>query len=210
MCTDEPPIWYRQVMEIWVATGNKGKLQEIQLLLKDIPNLQLHSQGEIPGFSPRPEDATTFIANARIKTRTLKAVKNQHWVMGEDSGLEVFGLNNLPGVHSARYAGPKASDSENIAKLLKMMAIKPMSNRNARFVCHLVVFTPTGEEWNFEGEMKGQIAKAPAGNLGFGYDPVFIPEGQNKTLAELGPGFKNQHSHRAEALRKFLEKLKTT
>lgn len=195
-------------MEIWVATSNKGKLQEIQLLLKEVPDLKLHSQDEISGFATRPEDGKTFLDNARIKTRTLRAVKNQHWVIGEDSGLEVEGLNKLPGIHSARYAGPKASDSENISKLLKMMAIKPMANRNARFVCSLVVFTPTGEEWNFEGEMKGTISKAPAGNLGFGYDPVFTAEGQTKTLAELGPGFKNQNSHRAQALRKFLEKLK--
>jgi XTP/dITP diphosphohydrolase len=197
-------------MEIWVATGNKGKLQEIQLLLKEIPDLVLHSQGEISGFSTRPEDGKTFLENARIKTRTLRSVKNQHWVMGEDSGLEVEGMNKLPGIHSARYAGPKASDSENISKLLKMMAIKPMANRNARFVCSLVVFSPNGEEWNFEGEMKGTIAKTPAGNLGFGYDPVFIPEGQTKTLAELGPGFKNQNSHRAQALRQFLQKLKSS
>ncbi len=196
-------------MEIWVATGNKGKLQEIQLLLKDLPDLKLHTQGEINGFTPRPEDGKIFLENARIKARTLRSVKNQQWVFGEDSGLEVEGMNKLPGIHSARYAGPKASDSENIAKLLKMMAIKPMANRNARFVCSLVVFTPNGEEWNFEGEMKGTIAKAPAGNLGFGYDPIFIPEGQTKTLAELGPGFKNQNSHRAHALRKFLEKLKS-
>lgn len=194
-------------MEIWVATGNKGKLQEIQLLLKEIPNLKLHSQGEINGFSTRPEDGKTFLENARIKTRTLKSVKNQNWVIGEDSGLEVEHMNKLPGIHSARYAGPKASDSENVAKLLKMMAIKPMPNRNARFVCSLVVLSPTGEEWNFEGEMKGTIAKAPAGNLGFGYDPIFIPEGQTQTLAQLGPGFKNQNSHRAHALRQFLQKL---
>lgn len=198
-------------MEIWVATGNTGKMQEFQLgLSRDIPRLSLHSQNEIKGFSTRPEDGKTFLDNARIKAKTLKSVRNQDWVFGEDSGLEVDGLNKLPGIHSARYAGPKASDSENIAKLLKMMAIKPMPNRNARFVCCLVVMTPTGEEWVFEGEMKGQIAKLPKGNMGFGYDPVFIPEGQEKTLAELGPGFKTQNSHRARVLKMFLAKLAET
>jgi XTP/dITP diphosphohydrolase len=195
-------------MEVWVATGNKGKLQEMELVLKSIPDLQLHHQGELSTFYPRPEDGKTFLDNARIKAKTLRSVKNTQWVMGEDSGLQVEGMNGLPGIHSARYAGPKASDSENVSKLLKMMAIKPMANRNAQFHCALVVYTPTGEEWVFEADMKGVIAKAPAGQLGFGYDPIFIPEGQSKTLAELGPGIKNQNSHRSQALRQFLERLK--
>ncbi|RYF49504.1 MAG: non-canonical purine NTP pyrophosphatase, partial [Cytophagaceae bacterium] len=147
--------------------------------------------------------------NAQIKARTLKAVKPGVWILGEDAGLEVEGLNNLPGIHSARYAGPKAQDSENIAKMLKMMTIRPMPNRNARFVCSTVVFTPTGEEWHFDGSMQGKIASKPVGQLGFGYDPIFIPDGQTQTMAELGPGFKNQNSHRAKALKAFLEKLKT-
>ena len=122
--------------------------------------------------------------------------------------LEVEGLGNLPGVHSARYAGPKAADSENTAKLLKMMQIRAVANRNAQFQCALVVYTPTGEEWIFNGQLKGQIAKAPAGQHGFGYDPVFIPEGETKTLAEIGSGYKSKHSHRAHATMQFIEKLK--
>lgn len=197
-------------MELWIATGNKGKLNEYKLGLKDVPDLQIHAQGELPAFTPRPEDGKTFLENAQIKSRTLKAVKPGLWILGEDSGLEVEGLNNLPGIHSARYAGPKASDSENVAKLLKMMTLRPMANRKARFVCSTVVFTPAGEEWHFEGIMSGVIASKPAGQLGFGYDPVFVPDGQTQTLAELGPGFKNQHSHRAMALKAFLTKLKST
>ncbi len=197
-------------MEIWVATGNKGKLQEIELILKSIPELQLHHQGELRTFTPRPEDGKTFLDNARIKAKTLRSVKNTQWVIGEDSGLEVEGMNGLPGIHSARYAGPKASDSENISKLIKMMAIKQLANRNAKFHCAMVVYTPDGQEWTFAGDLKGQISKVPAGNLGFGYDPVFIPEGQTKTLAELGPGYKNQHSHRSQALRMFLDQLKSS
>ncbi|MFS4460747.1 RdgB/HAM1 family non-canonical purine NTP pyrophosphatase [Bdellovibrio sp. HCB2-146] len=195
--------------EFWVATGNKGKLTEYKMLLeKEFPDMKIHHQGELPTFSPRPEDGKTFEDNARIKARTLKAVKQGVWVLGEDSGLEVEGMNNLPGIHSARYAGPKASDSENVAKLLKMMALKPLKNRNARFYCSTVVFTPSGEEWVVTGEMKGTIALKPAGLHGFGYDPVFIPEGQTQTLAELGAGYKNQHSHRANALRALIEKMK--
>jgi XTP/dITP diphosphohydrolase len=193
-------------MELWIATGNKGKLSEYKLLLKEIIDLKVFSQGDISSFSPRPEDGKTFLENARIKAKTLRSIKNDVWVLGEDAGLEVEGLNNLPGLHSARYAGPKASDSENVAKLLKMMTLRPMQNRNAKFVCTTVVITPQGEEWVFTGEMKGKIASKPAGLHGFGYDPLFIPEGQTQTLAEIGDGFKTQHSHRSQALRAFLEK----
>lgn len=196
-------------MELWIATGNAGKLKEYELQLREIADLKLHSQGEIAGFTPRPEDGKTFLDNARIKARTLKAVRPEAWILGEDAGLEVAGLGGLPGVHSARYAGPKAADSENVAKLLKMMQIRAVGDRSARFVCTTVVLTPAGEEWVFEGEMKGQIAKNVAGQLGFGYDPVFVPDGETKTLAELGPGIKIQRSHRAQAMKAFLEKLRS-
>ncbi len=194
-------------MELWLATGNKGKVSEYKLLFKELVDFKIFTQNDLPTFSPRPEDGKTFLDNARIKAKTLRSVKNTVYVLGEDAGLEVEGLNNLPGIHSARYAGPKASDNENVAKMLKMMLIRPMANRNARFVCSTVVYTPTGEEWIFEGVMKGTIATKPAGNLGFGYDPIFIPEGQTKTLAELGPGAKNMNSHRAQAAKQFLQKL---
>lgn len=194
-------------MELWIATGNKGKLAEYKLLLRELPDLKVFSQADIASFTPRPEDGKTFEDNARIKAKTLRAVKNNVWVLGEDSGLVVEGLGGLPGIHSARYAGPKASDSENVAKLLKMMTLKPMQNRNAKFVASVVIYTPTGEEWVFTGEMKGVIASKPAGLHGFGYDPVFVPEGQSQTLAELGSGYKSQHSHRSHALKAFLERL---
>lgn len=197
-------------MELWIATGNAGKLKEYELQLRSLADLKLHSQHEMPGFTPRPEDGKTFLENARIKAKTLKSVRSKDWVLGEDAGLEVTGLGGIPGIHSARYAGPKASDSENVAKLLKMMQIRGVSDRSARFVCSTVIYTPTGEEWVFEGEMKGHISKAPAGQLGFGYDPVFIPEGETQTLAELGPAYKVKLSHRAKALQAFLEKLKKT
>lgn len=202
-------------MELWIATGNKGKLDEYKMALRTVPDLQIFHQGEIKGFSPRPEDGATFLDNARIKAKTLKGLKSEAWVLGEDSGLEVTGLNNLPGVHSARYAGAHAADSENVAKLLKMMQIRNISPRTAQFKCVTVVLTPAtsagpGEEWIFEGTLKGVIASKAVGQLGFGYDPVFIPENETKTLAELGPGYKIQHSHRAQALAQFIQKLKST
>lgn len=198
------------MQEIWISTGNKGKLGEFKLLLeKEFPDFKIFSISDLPTFSPPPENGATFVDNARIKARSLKAVKPNVWIIADDSGLEVEGLGGLPGVHSARYAGPKASDSENTAKLLKMMQIRQVGNRNAKFKAVLVVYSPTGEEMIFEGELKGQIAKAPAGQHGFGYDPVFVPEGESKTLAELGAGFKSKNSHRARATLAFIDKLKS-
>jgi XTP/dITP diphosphohydrolase len=197
-------------MQIWIATGNKGKLEEYKLTLGKIPELQIFSQADLPHFTPRPEDGATFLDNARIKAKSVKALKSEHWVLGEDSGLEVEGLNNLPGVHSARYAGPHARDSENVAKLLKMVQIRSSANRKAQFKCVTVVHTPDNQEWVFDAVMMGQIALKASGAMGFGYDPIFIPDGETKTLAELGPAYKIQKSHRAQALALFIAKLKET
>lgn len=198
-------------MEIWIATGNKGKLEEFKLGLKPAlsaaPHLQIFSQSDLKSFSPMPENGDTFVANARIKAKSIKALKPHTWIIADDSGLEVHGLANLPGIHSARYAGPHARDSENVAKLLKMMQIRNVTPRLAQFKCVLVIYNPEGEEFVFEGELKGSIAQKPSGLLGFGYDSVFIPDGETKTLADLGPGYKIQKSHRAVALNTFLEKF---
>lgn len=195
-------------MELWIGTTNKGKLSELKLLFeRELPELALKSLSELPSYTQPPENGQTFLDNARIKARSLKAMRPGTWVMAEDSGLEVEGLGKLPGIHSARYAGPKASDSENVAKLLKMMILRNATTRAARFYCSLVAFDPQGQEWVFEGEMQGQIAKSPSGQLGFGYDPIFIPEGESKTLAELGPGYKVSHSHRTKAAQKLAQQI---
>lgn len=191
-------------MEVWIATGNKGKLIEYKTLLEKF-DIQVHSQSELPVFTQPPENGQTFLDNARIKARALKSIKPNSWVLGEDSGLEVSGLNNFPGIHSARYAGPKASDPENIAKLMKMMSIRSANKRDARFVCTVVLFDPKGNEHIITGELKGQISKKVSGTLGFGYDPVFIADGQSKTLAELSPGEKNKISHRSQAISQIIK-----
>jgi XTP/dITP diphosphohydrolase len=200
-------------MEVWIATGNKGKLEEFKLALEKLSlnnseTFEIHHQGELKTFSPMPENGETFEANARIKAKSLKAIKPNCWIIADDSGLEVHGLNNLPGVHSARYAGPNARDSENVAKLLKMMQIRNVTPRTAQFKCVLVIYDPQGNEHVFDGEMKGRIAEKPNGLMGFGYDPVFVPDNETKSLAELGPGYKIQKSHRAVALNKFIEHIK--
>jgi XTP/dITP diphosphohydrolase len=198
-------------MEIWVATGNRGKLSEIKVLLEPLRaqsgSLDVYSITDLKVFSPPPENGSTFLDNARIKTKALKSIKLGVWVIGDDSGLEVKGLANLPGVHSARYAGPHASDSENRAKLLKMMLIRQVQDRSATFKCCLVAYSPTGEEFIFNSEFPGTLSLKERGNLGFGYDSIFIPTGLDKTLAELGPAYKNQNSHRAIVLKQFIERV---
>lgn len=189
---------------LWVATTNQGKLNEFRNLMGG--SVDLHSVNELKVYSAPPENGKTFEENARIKARTLKAMRPGEWVVADDSGLEAEGLLGMPGIHSARYAGEKASDAENVAKLLKMIQIRSAANRNARFVCVLVAYDPEGKEHILHGEVKGQIALTARGKTGFGYDPVFIPEGQDKTYAELGPAVKNQSSHRSRAIRE-LQKL---
>lgn len=194
-------------MEVWVATSNQGKLNEFRSLLEPL-GFSVHSPKNLSVYSFPQETGKTFEENARIKARSLRSVKKDVWVVGEDSGLEVEGLGGLPGIHSARYAGPKASDAENNAKLLKMLSIRSPSQRQAAFQCTLVVYDPRGAELVLKGELKGQIAQAEKGSTGFGYDSVFIPEGQEKTLAELGLAFKNKISHRAQAIRLLEAKLR--
>ncbi len=196
-------------MDLWIATTNKGKLTEFKVLLNSLPQFTLHSTSELPVFSPPPENGQTYLENARIKARSLKAVKPEAWVLADDTGIEVMGLGNkLPGVHSARYAGPNARDSENRAKLLKMMQIRNILDRSARFCCYLVVLNPQGEEWVFEGVLDGQIATKESGGVyGFGYDSIFIPKGETKTLSELEPAYKNKNSHRALAVQSFIKRF---
>ena len=191
-------------MNIWIATSNRGKLHEFCRLLAPL-NGNIYSCSDIPAYKPPPETGETFEANARIKAKSLRSVKKDDWILADDSGLEVFGLNNLPGVHSARYAGLNASDTENTAKLLKMLALRSPQKREAQFRCVLAAYSPTGQEFIFEGSSKGLIAQKQRGKNGFGYDSVFIPEGSEKTFAEMTEDKKNHSSHRSTAITKFLE-----
>jgi XTP/dITP diphosphohydrolase len=189
-------------MTLWVATTNNGKLNEFRNIMGG--KAEIRSTSELSYYSSPPETGKTFTDNARIKARTLKAMKPGEWVVADDSGLEVPGLDNLPGVHSARYAGPKASDRENVAKLLKMMQIRSAQKREAQFKCVFVVYDPQGQEHVIEGTVAGKIATSVQGAAGFGYDPVFIPEGHDKTFGDLGLAVKNQISHRAKAIRQLM------
>lgn len=194
-------------MDLWVATTNQGKLSEFKSLLSE-SGVIIHSPAELSVYAAPKETGSTFLDNARIKARSLKALKSGQWVVADDSGLEVEGLNGMPGVHSARYAGERAKDAENNAKVLKMLEIRSPMNRKAQFVCIFVAFDPTGNEHVLEGKVVGHIAPRASGTAGFGYDSIFIPEGENKTFAELGLAFKNRVSHRGQAIRKLKEILK--
>lgn len=191
------------MIDLWIATTNQGKLNEFRNLLMNV--VKIHSPSELKSYFSPKETGTTFVENARIKAKSLKAMVDG-WVVADDSGLIVEGLGGMPGIHSARYAGDKASDGENVAKLLKMMQIRTPGNRAAKFVCALVVISPTGEEHVIETEFTGKISQKSQGTTGFGYDPVFVPDGFEKTLSELGLAVKNQHSHRAKAIQ-ALKKL---
>jgi XTP/dITP diphosphohydrolase len=120
-------------------------------------------------------------------------------MLGEDSGLEVDGLGGRPGIHSARYAGPGAGDQANVARLLEELRGVGEPGRKARYVCELVCLSPGLEEFRGSGVLEGSIADEPRGSAGFGYDPVFVPEGETATVAELGDEWKREHSHRARA-----------
>lgn len=189
---------------LWIATSNSGKLLEFKRLLD---GFEIHTPAELSSFFAPPETGQTFLDNARIKTKALKAIRSNDWVMGEDAGLEVPGLGGLPGVHTARYAGERATDSQNYLKLIKMLDLRAVIDRSAAFVCTLTVYEPNGTEHIFTGRLEGKIVSKPSGTGGFGYDPVFVPNGFNKTLAEITPLEKNQISHRAQAVKQFLEKL---
>jgi XTP/dITP diphosphohydrolase len=182
------------------ASGNRHKLRELRALL---PDWEIEALGA--GAMPE-ETGSTFYENALAKARYgREAGAADLWVIGEDSGLEVDGLGGRPGIRSARYAGPDATDEENVARLLDDLSGAEGEARRARYVSELVVLSPDRQELRGTGTLEGRIAKEPHGSGGFGYDPVFVPEGEERTVAELGDDWKREHSHRARAARAVRE-----
>jgi len=183
------------------ASRNEGKLRELRALLPEW-DIELLGDVEMP-----EETGVTFYENAAAKARFAQSVEPGRWTIGEDSGLEVDHLGGAPGIRSARYAGEDASDGENVAKLLEALAGAEQRDRGACYVSELVVLTPEGQELRGTGTLEGAIAGEPKGSEGFGYDPVFVPTGESRTVAELGNGWKRAHSHRAAATRALLAGL---
>lgn len=188
-------------MDIIIASKNEGKIKEIQKLF-NLPKINWLTYKDFPDWPEVKETGQTYEENAKLKARTL-AKRYQKLALADDSGLEVKALNGQPGVNSAHYAGQNASDNDNIQLLLKNLASVPEAKRDARFVAVVILAFPQGKIIKAEGVCSGKISLKPAGTDGFGYDPVFIPNGYNKTLAELGMAEKNKISHRAKALRQL-------
>jgi XTP/dITP diphosphohydrolase len=183
------------------ASGNPGKLRELRALL---PDWNIVALGDVQ----MPEETgRSFYENAAAKARFARTLEPGCWAIGEDSGLEVEGLGGAPGIRSARYAGESAGDEENVAKLLAAMAEMEGEQRRARYVSELVVLDPDGSELRGTGTLEGMIAAEPRGAAGFGYDPVFVPAGESRTVAELGDEWKRAHSHRAAATGDLLARI---
>jgi XTP/dITP diphosphohydrolase len=183
-------------MKLVIATRNAHKLGEIRALL-DQPDVQLLSALDFPDLPDVVEEGATFAENAVKKAVTLSAATGC-WALGDDSGLEVDALGGAPGVFSARYAGEPTDYHANNQKLLRNLA--GQTNRRARFVCALALSSPTGTHRRVEGECPGTILESPRGAGGFGYDPLFVPDGFQQSFAEMHPELKNAISHRGRAL----------
>lgn len=191
--------------ELVVATGNQGKLKEIEQLLRDrVENLL--SLADFPDIPSVIEDGATFDENAIKKARSAAFATGKP-VIADDSGLEVAAIDGRPGVHSARYSGEGATDAANNAKLLRELTGIPASERTGAFRCVLAICFPDGRCTTFSGELKGVILDTPRGEGGFGYDPLFLVPEYGKTLAELPLEVKNRISHRGQALRAFRDYL---
>ncbi len=192
-------------MKILIASKNKGKIKEIKKILV-LPGVKLLSYEEVGEWEEIEESGKTYEENAYLKAKALVKRFNLA-VVADDSGLEVEALGGRPGVNSARYAGEKATDEEKVRKLLRELEKVPEDGRRARFRCVALYLSPSGEVITAEGVLEGRISFEPKGSNGFGYDPIFIPEGNNKTLAELSLQEKNKLSHRGRAFRRLRDKL---
>lgn len=192
-------------MKIIFATNNKHKLEEIKKMAG--PRFELISLEEIGLTGEIPEDYDTLEENALFKAKYIYD-RTKVPTFSDDTGLEVTALHGRPGVLSARYAGPEKNDRENMQKLLR--ELEHETNRTARFRTVIAFIQPNGKEVLFEGIINGQISREPKGRQGFGYDPVFIPDGHHTTFAEMTSDLKNSISHRSLAFSKFITYLKNT
>ncbi len=184
-------------MPLLIATRNPHKLKELHAML-EMPEGALIGTDRIPALPEVEEDGDTFAANALKKARELCAASGL-WTLADDSGLEVDALQGAPGVHSARFAGRQGDDTANNRKLLD--ALRGATRRSARFRCVLALAAPDGRQWTVEGVCEGRILEAARGRHGFGYDPLFLPDGSARSFAELTDAEKNRISHRGRAIK---------
>jgi XTP/dITP diphosphohydrolase len=184
--------------ELLVASGNKGKLREFAELLKGVVDTIL-SPADFPGLPEVEEDGATFAENALKKARSA-ALFTGLPVLADDSGLSVDILDGRPGVYSARFAGPGATDADNNALLLRELSGIPAERRQAAFHCVIALCRPDGSCLTFDGSLPGVILEAPRGSGGFGYDPLFLVPEFGQTFSELPLEIKNSISHRGRAM----------
>ncbi|HYF84542.1 MAG TPA: RdgB/HAM1 family non-canonical purine NTP pyrophosphatase [Clostridia bacterium] len=195
-------------MEMIAATNNSHKLEEIRAILKQ-KGIEVKSMADVGLDIEIEENGDTFIDNALIKAREVFRLTGKA-AIADDSGLEVDALNGEPGVKSARYSGEAgaAKDVKNNEKLKKALRDIPDDKRGARFCSAIAAVFPNGKEITAEGYVYGKIGYAEKGERGFGYDPLFIVDGYGRTMAEIDSAEKNNISHRANALKEFVNKLK--
>lgn len=187
--------------KLLIATHNAGKLREIRALL-DPYGVEVVSAGEL-GLPVPDETETSFVGNALVKARAAASASGLP-SLADDSGLEVFALGGEPGVYSADWAGEPRDFYRAMDEVLRRLAASGSTDRSARFVSVLALVWPDGREQTFEGEVRGSIASAPRGERGFGYDPIFIADGDSGTFGEIEPALKYAKSHRTRAFELFV------
>jgi XTP/dITP diphosphohydrolase len=194
------------MQQLIVATRNRNKTREIQQILG--PKFEVRDLSAYPGISETVESGKSFEENARLKAIAVSKELSS-LTIGDDSGLEVAALGGAPGIYSARYAGDKATDKENIDRLLEELGRvgAQRDRRRARFRCVLALARNGQMLGTFEGIVDGAIVDQPRGSHGFGYDPIFVPKGFGHTFAELPAKLKNRISHRAQAIHALAAKL---
>ncbi len=189
-----------------IATFNQGKIRELKEMLGGLP-LTVKGLADFPNVSEVEETGATFAENSVLKARSY-AAQSGIMALGDDSGLEIEALNNAPGIYSARFAGENATDADKTKKILDELADTPLNRRAARFICHAAIADQHGQIiCQAQGICKGNIALRPAGENGFGYDPIFIPAGFDQTFGQLSSEIKRKISHRAQALEKIIRFL---
>lgn len=196
-------------MEIVLATANRGKIAEIVEIMAALP-VTFVTKDQMPPWPEIVESGDTYLENALIKARALVEFSGKA-AIADDSGIEIDALDGAPGVRSARFSGPEATDEQNNQRMAEVLKDVPAEKRTARYRCVAVLVTPDGTTIDAEGTCEGRIAVAPEGDNGFGYDPWFIPaeqpEGQELTFGLLPLDFKHGISHRGKALRELAAKM---
>lgn len=194
---------------VLLATRNAKKLDELRRILaaEGVAGLEVIGLGDVPPFDEAPETAATFEENALAKARDAAKATGLPSI-ADDSGLTVVALNGMPGVLSARWAGRHGDDDANLNLVLTQLSDTPDERRGAAFVCAAALVMPDGAQTVVRGEWPGVLTREPRGTNGFGYDPIFVPDGERRTSAELAPEQKDALSHRGRALRALLPHLR--